>query len=479
MRAASLAAAATLGGATLAACSAPASGGTARPTGTGAKIILAFQPNGTIPFNKTTMALYQDALKPFYAQHPGVDVRLVPPLTSPGGGTGNVQAILAGNGPDIIADYYPPLYLPASGDLLLKLDDYVKRDAVDLHAWSAGQVHSYTQTALDHTLRMLPGYFSPLIYVVRLQDFDEAGYQYPDPTWSYTDFAAAAKAMTKRSSNGQQRIGAVMQWTSTLLKECSWPFFGFGDGMLNAAGNAQLSSPGGIQAGNWLYDQLFWPGFATTRDLKGPTFGSKEVVTGEVTMQLVWDGLVLDMAQRYTGFNWDFYPPPTFPQGPSCLGTDDFYAIAANTKHPDMAWQLLKFLTYDPTPTGWQRSMMKIGMLQPGLNALWDVWIETLKNVAPPLKDKHLEYFKDMALSGRAFPAQFFPYADKQAQTTTKQQMAELWSKKVDVAGAFAQMDHQINATIAQAAAKPKTVAAPGPSGSASSASASSTGASK
>lgn len=418
-----------------------------QPTPQGARIVLKLQPNGTLPFNNTTKQLYQQALQPFYAKNPGVDVQLVPPAWG-----ANVQAILGGHAPDIISDNYPPPYLSPSAKLLVDLDPYVKRENIDVSKWSSGQVNSFSQAAADHGLYMLPAYFSPLIYIVRLSDFDAAGIPHPDPQWTHDDFARICKQLT-RTTGGKKRYGAVIEWDSNVIGEGTWPFWAFGNGTQDSSGHAVLSGDRGLQAGTWLYEQLFWPGYASTRDKLGPWYNTNEFTTGQVSMQLVWDGLVLDNAQRFNGFQWDYAPPPVFPQGPTCMGTDDFYAIAATTTAPEAAWALLKFLTYDESETGWQRSVMKIGLLQPSLNSLWDVWMGTVRAVAPILNDKHLEYFKELAVSGRAFPEQYWRLADGPCKMLTTPHMNALWAQKVDVPTAFAAMDQQINALLEQATA--------------------------
>ena len=458
------AAAVGVGGAVLSACATRAGG--AGPSPSSPPVVLTFQPNGTLAFNRTTVTLYQDALQPFYAKHPAVRVNIVPTQWH-----GNVQAILGGTGADVISDNYPPLYMASGGNLLLKLDGYIKRDNLDVSQWSPGQIASYTGAAPDHGLYMLPGYFSPFIYVVRLADFDAAGVARPDPAWSYQDFALAAKRMTTTIGK-QKRFGAVVEWFTDHIGEATWPFFGFGAGMLDKYGHSALSTDSNLAAGKFLYEELFWPGVATTRDQLGPWYGTPEFVRDLTTMQLSWNGLVLDNAQRFQGFDWDYYPPPVFPQGPTCMATDDFYGIAATTKNAEMAWALLTFLAADATAKGWQRSVMKIGLLQPCLNALWDEWIATVAAVAPPLKQKNLHHFKDLAVSGRAFPEQYYPRVDQQCQNVAVPIMRDLWAHKMDVPTAFSQIDLVVNALLAQAevaeAAQTKMAAAiaavtPGP----------------
>ena len=464
IRGASAAAVVGVGSAALAACGGP--GNSAKGTAQNAKITLVFQPNGTIPWSTTVVSLYQTVLEPWLAQNKGVAVKLTPSLWG-----SNVQAILGGTASDVISDNYPPNYMSPTGNLLLKLDDYLKKDNISTTLWSTGQIDSYLQASPDHGLYMLPGYFSPMPYVVRLSDFDQAGYARPNPNWDYNEFVTASKLMTDKTTG---RVGSVIQWGSTgNLGAGTYMFNAFdAQGMLTPQGTLNLETPGNLQAGQWLYEQLFWPGYASTRNLLGPWYGSEHIDQDQCSIQLVWNGLVLDNAEVFNGFVWDYYMPPTFPQGPTCFGTDDFYGIAGTTKYPEQAWSLLKFLTWDNSATGWQMQLMKIGLLQPCLNSLWDPWIATVKSVAPPLQNKNLEVFKTMAINGRAYPQAYFPVDDNQAEGLTNSIMTQLWSQQLSVAQAWQQIDHVVNGLIVpaltEAASELKTAAAiesvtPGP----------------
>ena len=407
-----------------------------------------FQPNFLGPLTRTGTDLYQLALAGFYKQNPGVEVKLV---SIYGDWWANPQQIIAGTAADVIWDYYPPSYMASqqSKGLLWPLDAWMQRDGIDVTAWSAGQIGSYRQAAPDHQLYMLPNYFSPLVYVVRLSDFDSEGYPRPDPNWTYSEFTTMCSQMTKSRSTGLKRYGAVLDWHSSGIGGATWPFYCWGDGMVTAQGYAQLNTTAGLQAGSWLYEELLWPGYATVRNVMDPGANPQAQIQDQVVAQLVWGGSqVLYQAEHYTGFLWDYYLPPQFPNGYTCSGTDDFFAIPASTKHPEQAWELLKFISYDATPTGWQQQNMKITLIQPCLNSLWDMWIHTLQSVAPPLRDKNLNAFKTMALNGRALPEEYFPYGDSQVRNLEQSVLSNLWNQTTTVPSGWHDLDLQINALV-------------------------------
>ncbi len=109
----------------------------------------------------------------------------------------------------------------------------------------------------------------------------------------------------------------------------------------------------------------------------------------KATMQLSWDGGVPFQAQTYQdSFKWDYYPYPVFPAGRMAFATSDFYGINVQTKYPEEAWSLLKYACHE---TQWQKALMKIGMLQPSLNSLWDTWIAAVSQAAPFMANKQLK----------------------------------------------------------------------------------------
>lgn len=66
-------------------------------------------------------------------------------------------------------------------------------------------------------------------------------------------------------------------------------------------------------------------------------------------MEFSW-GLFFETNEKYSGFDWDFYPFPVMEKedtprpGIVC----DSIAISASTKNPEAAFELVKYLSYDP-----------------------------------------------------------------------------------------------------------------------------------
>jgi multiple sugar transport system substrate-binding protein len=84
-----------------------------------------------------------------------------------------------------------------------------------------------------------------------------------------------------------------------------------------------------------------------------------------------------------------------FPAGPArraTLATTDGFGIYAGTKHPEAAWELLKFLVSKE----YGRAMAKAQFLQPARSSLVDEWIGYIRTEFPDkTKDLNIAAFAD------------------------------------------------------------------------------------
>jgi len=424
----------------------------AKPGSANGVITLTFQPDGTL--NSTSNLnelnkLYMEALQPFLAANKGINVQVIASLWS-----GNVQALTGGAGSDIISDDYAPPYW--QDGLLLDLNPLIKRDGIDTSVWSAAVMAVFQQ---PFGTMMLPAYTSPFVYCVRLSDFDAAGLPYPDPDWTYTDFSNTVQQIAAVVA---PRKGAILEWHKDGPQEATFMFKAFKSALTDPSGTKSwLNQPGSIEMGKWLYEKLIWlPGLVDTR---GVQENSATDGFADATMQLSWDGGVLFQAQTYQdNFKWDYYPYPVFPAGRTTFATSDFYGINVQTKYPEESWSLLKFICYE---TSWQKSLMKIGMLQPSLNALWDAWISAVSSTAPFMANKQLKWFADAAQKGYAWPQQYYAYDDSQVQAVAAPYFTALYNKsEQSVTAAFTQaaqaIDTYIQSIAPQAEAQEKAMIA-------------------
>lgn len=140
---------------------------------------------------------------------------------------------------------------------------------------------------------------------------------------------------------------------------------------------------------------------------------------------------------------WNILPIPIWPAGRSTYGNVDFYAINRATRHPDQAWELMKWLTAE---TAWQRFQMRTTLVQPCLLSLWDEWETTVTTAAPVMRGKDLNWYKEAALGGYAYPVTTFRYAPFQVMTVIGNYLSQMLADKISAPLGLQQMQRQVDA---------------------------------
>ena len=435
-----LAAAALAAGAGVAGCASGARPVPQRP-GTSLRVALDVYSLEKVSTARERAGFYRQVLSEFEAAHRGLRVELVGFLST----AANMAAIIAGRAADVFPDEAPAYPAYVEQGLLLRLDPYLRRDAVDAAIWSPSLVETFrTATGTFGLSRDINVY----TFAVRLSDLDALGLPYPPPDWSAAEFSSAAVALAR--SGPTPRYGVVLSSGVLGFREV---IAGFGGGVTDATHTAQtLSSPAGLAAGRWLFDGLVWPGVAA---LGGPAnLGDDSAAIQEIQ----GNSLLPLYAHWRSSFHWALYPPPRYGHGRYGNLGAAFWGINAGTDHPEAAWSLLHWLSAEPV---YQRFMMKTFLFPPALTALLTEWRTTVETVAPGLRGKGLRWIVEGARRGWGVPQPHFRYANDQAFLIDGQWWQRLLSRNVTVPAAFAQADAQVNALEAVSAkAAPVTLAA-------------------
>lgn len=390
--------------------------------------------------SKVLQTVMADNLAAFEAQHPGVRVLMTVGEKPP------VGALVAGDAPDVIQANDQMPYAP--GGFILPLDQYIKRDNVDLSAWPALQI-DYSR--FGGSLHGLPSYFNMVVMMANLSAFDEAGAPYPTADWTHDDFVRVATALTQ-TKTGKKRYGAALLWNQDGPGDMEYVLEGFGGGLMDQSDAVcRLDDAGSVSAGRWAYEQLLWPGVATQDNVLNAVVAGTAAVGPTRPDQLVFGANVVT---RSSGLRWDFLPMPHFPNGRATNAPAQYYMINAESKSPDLAWDLVKWITYE---TSWQQMMMRLALIPPALIALAPEWETVVRATAPPLKDKALNWFGDAVTSNYAYPYRYYTYEDDQAKQLLAGYLTQLFARKIDVPLAFQQAAQQVNALEKTGAAMVQT----------------------
>ncbi len=412
-----------------------------QPTKASGAIEIGVAPDVGALLNNGTAAerahLFKAVLSKFEEATPGVRVRYFPYMQ---GINTMAPAILSATGPDVFADccVYGEY---AERGLLMNLDSYLRRDNVNLGIWSPSQVHNFST---GHGTYALSRNVDSYAFAIRLDILDKLGIAYPSPNWTYKEFSALAAACTAPARAGRStRFGVGYQnGYMDLLQIVP----GFGGRTTNPSRTMEiLSEAGGVEAGKWMFHELFWRGSATpSTSWSGsgaPNLGNGEVVIQEFQI----NQLLPSYSAWRSGFKWAFYPPPQYPTRRSNPVSDDFWGISATTKHPDQAWALAKWLA---TSAPFQRMMMKTFLFSPALNDLWAEWLHTIESTVPGLKGRNLHWFAVAAQKGWGVAQPYFRYGSTQAGVVQGSMWAQLLARRTSVTAAFKTADQQVNAII-------------------------------
>lgn len=288
--------------------------------------------------------LNERVLQGFYDTHPGV--KIVPVLLSGdetyfGFDTTDIEATLDKaeayfSRADVLMarDYnLYPIYTRAG--YVLDLTPYIRADG-------SGAIDDFYPIALkvfewDNGLWALPAALRLNFISYSAEAFDAAGYPHPDSSWTLDDYIAAGRALTVRDDSGNVTLPG---------------FYGFDERALVRA-----------LLGRGFYDSSTQPETVVMND---PEIEAMLESLDAYNLELVGDDPQNSTAMQ----NWDWskiplqmggswlisddmgrgnaepYVPVLFP-GDSAIVSGEGFAISAGTQYPDLAYELIMYLTSD------------------------------------------------------------------------------------------------------------------------------------
>lgn len=232
--------------------------------------------------------------------------------------------------------------------LLYGLDSFATRDA----SFDASDFYGAVLDSArgdNNFLYAIPGRFQPALIRYHPQVFDQVGLAYPQPGWTWNDFAAAAKALTLRNGANTQRWGygedRAAIFNARLAEAMHDP--AFADAL---RGENPLDDPAVIELFRW-YEDLY----VNDRSAFPPRGGSGEYsgyAPGDVySAQIARRKLAMWTDQLYAGARRQGKPaafPADGPSGGAPIYLGASWAMAAETLHPEAAWRWLSYLSRNP-----------------------------------------------------------------------------------------------------------------------------------
>jgi ABC-type glycerol-3-phosphate transport system substrate-binding protein len=334
---------AATGGALLAACSPAGMFGGAKPLESRAPALLDF-------WGGPNAREREDQTRAWNARYPHLRVTF---RTSAAVGAGAealrsfAAAVAARVAPQVIDFDRFQVAAFANWRLLRTLDDLAKRDKLDLSRFVPAALGE--ATGLDKRLYGLPSSVDARLLYWRKDLFAQAGLDPERPPTTWEEFKAAAVRLGRGGPDGLERAGFHTEVGQASLHLFAWQN---GGGFQTPDGKtATLTLPANQQALEWQADLMAaqgpWAQISALRNRWGDEDGHP-FLTGELPMVYEIDGWAADKIGRYRpDLPFGVAPPPLKQAGgtPSTWSGGYSYVQTHNAKDPDVAWELIKWLT--------------------------------------------------------------------------------------------------------------------------------------
>ena len=345
----------------------------------------------------------QQMLEEFHATHPHIRVFFTP---DPDNMTDQMLSDMqAGIAPDVFQGCCAHFPTWAQKGYTLDLRPYVNADLdqTTIDDWNPAQYQAlFTRDGRQYGL---PKYHGALALYYNKDLFDAYAIDYPDETWNHDDYLTAMQALT-HDQNGD---GQTDLWGSML--DISWDRIqihvnGWGGHFVDPddPSNCLMNEPEAMAAQEWLRARM-WDDKVMATNLDVQNVSTRQAFINQ-QVAMVEDGswALKDILLGAT-FRVGVAPFPSGPDRKVTLATTDGFGIYAGTKHPDEAWELVKFLI----SKDYGRAMARANFLQPARASLVNDWVGFIREEFPEkTKDMDIAAFADGHINNYSVTSETF-----------------------------------------------------------------------
>ena len=349
----------------------------------------------------------------FEAENQDIRVRLVT------GGEDKYLTMVTGNvAPDVTIGGHTAIPYYAKRKAILALDEFIADD-------KDFSLDDYFGCAVDSVryrggIYALPDNGSPVALFYNKDLFDEYNNNHPDQQltypsekWTWADFRHAAKALTQdRDGDGQTDVyGTLLGFYRNRFPIPVWQ--NGGEVISADKKRCLMDTPEAIAGIRWLYEMMWVDKSAPTARTQiegasqqsGMAYFREQHVAMLLTARYAYNELL-----GRTNFVWDIAPYPRGPVNRTSLYLSGVWMISSQTRHPQKAWRLAKFLVGEESSEmsmrcgralAANRAVAKRLLRHPGEPPAHDyIWIDIMENSRP--KDcefKGMGHYFDRAMN--------------------------------------------------------------------------------
>lgn len=242
-----------------------------------------------------------------------------------------------GNPPDVYNMSPAYLWDYANNGLVVNLEKYVAELPQDSYFWSIMDALRYPYR--DSDLYAFPfGWVTTMMYYNR-SIFQEAGLNLPDGSWDWFELREVAKKLTRdRDGDGVNDIWGYFSSSSHEVIDAA--IYSWGGAVLDSKRQTSLlTDEKSIEAIQFFVDLIH-----VDRVAPPPGVGAS-FVDGTLAMWPAASYNISSLVDHYSDLDWAVALMPAGPEERLIYGAPDNVVISSHSKHPDEAWEFVKYLT--------------------------------------------------------------------------------------------------------------------------------------
>jgi multiple sugar transport system substrate-binding protein len=378
-------------------------------------------------WDKNQMPAMEEIVKTFSQSHPNIEVKVE--LTPYKQYFTKMDAAATGGSlPDVFWMNGPNIAKYASNDMLLPLDEKIAADGVDMGNYPKALVDLYT---VDGKPYGLPKDFDTIGLWYNKKMFDEAKIPYPDATWDLNKLREAAQKLTD-PNKGVWGIAARQysqeNYYNTILQNGGFII-------------SEDKKTSGYDKPEAIAGLKFWVDLI--KDKISPTAAQMDETSASQLFESGKLAMLYDGAWMVSEFNENEYTKDKVDVAPLPKGKEDTSVIhglanvvAAGTKHPNEAWEFVKFLGSKEAA----EIQASKGAAIPAFNGTQETWIKSVPSF-------NLKVFIDQAAKAKAYPVSKDTSKWVQAESDY---LTKAWSGELSIEDAAKQLAAKMNELLAQ-----------------------------
>jgi multiple sugar transport system substrate-binding protein len=345
----------------------------------------------------------QQMLEEFHATHPNIRVFFTPdPANMVQQMSSDMQAGIA---PDVFQGCCAHFPTWAQKGYTLNLEPYVNADLdqTTIDDWNPAQYQAFfTREGQQYGL---PKYHGALALYYNKDLFDAYAIDYPDETWNHDDYLTAMQALTQdQNGDGQTDLWGSMldiSWGRIQIHVNAW-----GGHLVNPddPSDCLMDEPEALAAMEWLRARMRDDKVMAT-NLDVQNISTRQAFINQRVAMVEEGSWALKDILLGSTFRVGVAPFPSGPDRKVTLATTDGFGIYAGTKHPDEAWELVKFLI----SKDYGRAMARANFLQPARASLVADWVGYIREEFPEqTKDINIAAFADGHIKNYSVTSEIF-----------------------------------------------------------------------